>query len=225
MKLFATVLIFFALALAEDLKGRISFETAKTILSSKTIVKDTEITRYVNLVGSTLVKYSSAPELQVRFGVIKDKTPISISAPWLYVFISQEAIKQAQNEAELAGIIAHELAHIILNHHSIVAFGKTSPDGNIPVEEAARRLAKVSLEESFSIEQEIEADRLAMYILFQAGYDPLALLRFLKREGGSSEIIRQRINAMENILQQGGIRGEFKLNTNRFLRATRAIRQ
>ncbi|MCS7084333.1 MAG: M48 family metalloprotease [Aquificaceae bacterium] len=225
VRLFLLLLIPFALSLAENLKGKISLETAKIILSSKTLLKDAIITRYVNLLGSTLVKYSSEPELRVRFGVIEDRMPMSLSAPWLYVFISQEAIRKAQNEAELAGIIAHELAHIILNHHSMSAFGQSAPDSKMPIEEAARRLAKVSLEERFSIEQEIEADRYAIYLLFQAGYDPLALMKFLKREGDNSETTRQRIAAIESFIQQGGIRGEFKLNTARFLKATESIRR
>jgi beta-barrel assembly-enhancing protease len=71
-----------------------------------------ELNRYLNVVGKTVAQRSSRPTLQWTFGVIDSSTVNAFSAPGGYVFVTRGLLLTLKNEAELAGILAHEIAHV-----------------------------------------------------------------------------------------------------------------
>lgn len=80
------------------------------------LVRDEETMRRVNLVGRALARYSSRPDHPWRFGVLNSDTVNAFSAPDGYVFITRGLYDTATDDDQLAGILAHEIAHITGRH-------------------------------------------------------------------------------------------------------------
>lgn len=78
---------------------------------------DKELELYLNLVGRNLAAQSSRPTLEWTFGALKEPRVFNAaSAPGGYVFVTQGLLKSVENEAQLAGVLAHEIAHVTLRH-------------------------------------------------------------------------------------------------------------
>ncbi|MBU8899399.1 peptidase M48 [Corallococcus sp. H22C18031201] len=76
-----------------------------------------EVNVYLNTVGKNLAAQSERPTLEWTFGVLADsKNFTALSSPGGYVFVTHRLLAGVQNEAELAGVLSHEIAHIVLKH-------------------------------------------------------------------------------------------------------------
>ena len=75
-----------------------------------------ELAAYLAVVGRNLAKYSTRPDISWTFTVIENDTPNAFSAPGGYVFLTTGLLKNITNEAQLAGVVAHEIAHVTLRH-------------------------------------------------------------------------------------------------------------
>ena len=75
-----------------------------------------ELTAYLSVTGRNLARFSSRPELPWTFGVIENETPNAFSAPGGYVIVTTGLLKKVTNEAQLAGVLAHEIGHIVHKH-------------------------------------------------------------------------------------------------------------
>lgn len=85
--------------------------------------RDPDATRRVNLVGNALARYSERPALEWRFGILDSDTVNAFSAPGGYVFITRALYELATTDDLLAGILAHEIAHIT-NRHALKIVGR-----------------------------------------------------------------------------------------------------
>lgn len=74
------------------------------------------ITAHVAVVGKNLARFSSRPDLPWVFGVLENDTPDAMSAPGGYVFVTTGLLKKMTNEAQLAGVLAHEIGHVAKKH-------------------------------------------------------------------------------------------------------------
>ncbi len=75
------------------------------------------LTRYLNVVGKNLGAQSQRPTLEWTFGILQNDQSINaVSAPGGYVFVTRALLQQVENEAQLAGVLAHEIAHITSKH-------------------------------------------------------------------------------------------------------------
>ncbi|SDD46792.1 M48 family metalloprotease [Myxococcus virescens] len=73
--------------------------------------------RYVNVVGKNLAAQSARPTLEWTFGVLQDTSQFNaMSAPGGYVFVTRKLLQGLENEGQLAGVLAHEIAHVTLKH-------------------------------------------------------------------------------------------------------------
>jgi predicted Zn-dependent protease len=73
--------------------------------------------RTLNLVGQNLAAQSGRPMLEWTFGVLDDPNTVNAaSAPGGYVFVTRALLRNVENEAQLAGVLAHEIAHVVLKH-------------------------------------------------------------------------------------------------------------
>ncbi|AEI63047.1 M48 family metalloprotease [Corallococcus macrosporus] len=78
---------------------------------------DDALHRYVNVVGKNLAAQSARPTLEWTFGVLRDTSQFNaMSAPGGYVFVTRKLLQGLENEGELAGVLAHEIAHVTLKH-------------------------------------------------------------------------------------------------------------
>lgn len=75
-----------------------------------------DLTAYVSVVGRNLAKYSTRPDIAWTFAVMENDTPNAISAPGGYVVVTTGLLKKITNEAQLAGVLSHEIAHIVHKH-------------------------------------------------------------------------------------------------------------
>ncbi len=85
---------------------------------------------YINQVGIYVAKFSAAPEKKYMFAVLNDKSVNAYACPGGYVFITMGALKLSRNEAELAGILGHEIAHVSKRHmmQTLLAMSKEELD-------------------------------------------------------------------------------------------------
>lgn len=158
--------------------------------------------RYLNTVGKNLAAQSARPTLEWTFGVIDDaKSFNAVSAPGGYVFVTRKLLANVENEGQLAGVLAHEIAHVVLKHSiqkynaSKVGLCKTAiitdalvpgsgqliaggKDGHLDLDGDPALLGNVT-EKTLNIadkgnneEQEHAADQMAVELMMSAGYDP-----------------------------------------------------
>jgi beta-barrel assembly-enhancing protease len=166
-------------------------EYAHQLESSTKLVSDPVISEFVNRVGQNLVRNSDA---QVPFTIkVVDTDDINAFAlPGGFFYVDSGLILAADNEAELAGVMAHEIAHVAACH---VARENTRGQllnlASIPlifvgggIGYAAQSLASLAVPLgflSFSRSFESEADFLGVEYLYKAGYDPQALTSFFEK--------------------------------------------
>jgi predicted Zn-dependent protease len=130
---------------------------------------DVKLNRYINLVGGAVASFSDEPGLSWRFAALNSQEASAFSAPGGYVFVTTGLLSRLKTEAQLAGILGHEIAHVTRRHLAVALEGKA---GNAkPTETALSLLFTEGLEK----EKEFEADSLGMKFAALAGYDPNGL--------------------------------------------------
>ncbi|MEX0810374.1 MAG: M48 family metalloprotease [Dongiaceae bacterium] len=161
---------------------------------------DPALQAYVNEIGQRLAKTSERPNLNYTFTVLDSPVVNAFAVPGGYIYITRGLMALADNEAEVAGVIAHEIGHITARHSNarycqsmvaqLGAIGLGVLTGSSAVAEAANMGAAVYLQ-SYSREQEFESDLLGVRYLSRAGYDPQAMSTFLASMLESSRLDAQ----------------------------------
>ena len=80
------------------------------------VYKNPVLQNYVNLVGKSVAEVSDRPEIEYHFAVLNTDAPNAFATPGGYVFVSAGLLRLLQNEAQLAGVLGHEIAHITHKH-------------------------------------------------------------------------------------------------------------
>ncbi|HKF23882.1 MAG TPA: M48 family metallopeptidase, partial [Candidatus Angelobacter sp.] len=155
------------------------------------IIDDPVVNEYVNRLGQNLVRNSDA-KFVFTFKIIDDDDINAISLPGGPVYINSGMILAADDEAELAGAMAHEIAHVALRHgtrqmtKAQILNLATAPlvvIGGLPgvIGPQLRNLALPATLLQFSRGFEIEADYFGTQYMYKAGYDPNALVTFFEK--------------------------------------------
>lgn len=161
---------------------------AATLLGASKLDDSQALQTYVNRVGRWIASHSERPDLDWRFAVLADDSVNAFAAPGGYVFVTRGLIDRMQTEAELAGVLAHEIIHVERQHH-LRAIKKQAGVGilaNIASiaadqEERGEDLNKVILASQelyargLDKDDEFEADRHGVVLAARAGYDPYGL--------------------------------------------------
>ncbi|MDE2304263.1 MAG: M48 family metallopeptidase [Gammaproteobacteria bacterium] len=166
------------------------------------ILNDPEVAEYIQDIGHQLSSYAEEGQHQFSYFVIKDPDINAFAIPGGFIFVNSGLFLQTANESELAGVLAHETAHVTQRHiarqivdqsHSglistaamlaAVLIGATaggrSPDameGAI----AATQSAAIQHQINYTRSQEAEADRIGIYTMASAGFDPLGMADFFE---------------------------------------------
>ncbi len=170
------------------------------ICSTFGVQQDAQPTRYVTLVGSVLTEQSSRPKLPYQFIILDSNVANAFAAPGGFIHITRGALASMKNEAQLAGVLGHEIAHVTQQHTvnaikkgKLVQFGEgqTSLRSNPALVQQLADKVTEGIFQGWGREQELDADRVGMRIAFKAGYDPNGLIAFLEtlkaqNEGSSS---------------------------------------
>lgn len=163
------------------------------LLGSKPLHPDAALQRYVNQVGRWLALQSPRPNLPWTFGVLDDPGFNAFAAPGGYVFVTKGLVDRVADESELAGILAHEIAHVVGKHH-LKALRQSASTGLVtqalasqirnPVAGAVSSqflsLAKDLYGKGLSRDDELEADRVGVALAARAGFDPYGLVAVLQ---------------------------------------------
>src|SRR5579859_6825435 len=96
---------------------KIGRQIAGNLLGAAPLVKNPALQAYVNRVGRWVASQSERPDLKWTFGVIESRDVNAFAAPGGYVFVTQGLYRLLRDEAELAGVLAHEIAHVNKKHH------------------------------------------------------------------------------------------------------------
>ncbi len=166
-------------------------EYSKEIEARARLLNDPVVTEYVNRIGQNLVRNSDA-KVPFTIKVIDSDEINAFALPGGFLYVTSGLISAAQEEAELAGVMAHEVAHVAAHHaarqmtHSQMFTLASIPlifvggGLGVAVREAAELAMPLTLTK-FSRGFETEADYLGVEYLYQAGYDPQAFISFFER--------------------------------------------
>lgn len=167
-------------------------QVAQQVLASAVLVKDPVIDAFVNKVGQNIVRNSDA-RVGYKFYVIDSSVVNSFALPGGFVFIYSGIITHARNEAELAGVIGHEISHVAACHGAkqqtkeelaqiaMIPLSVMIPYSwaGIGIYEGVNAAVPVAFLK-FSREDEAQADYLGTEYMYKAGYDPNAFINFFE---------------------------------------------
>ncbi|MFN4067369.1 MAG: M48 family metalloprotease [Thermosynechococcus sp.] len=162
---------------------------ARHISRQVKLLEDPEVQAYVNEVGQRLARVAGRNEFEYEFFVIKNNDLNAFALPGGKIFINAGAILKANTEAELAGLLAHEMAHAVLSHGFRLMTQGTAT-ANLTRLLPAGGYVTGMLVTRYSREMEREADILGTQILAKAGYAAdglLNLMHTLKKEYRNQE--------------------------------------
>ena len=155
-----------------------------------------ELQAYVSSIGNLLAQTSELPQIEWTFTVLNSPVVNAFALPGGYVYVSRGLVALAENEAQLASVLAHEIGHVTARH-SAQRYGSQQLAGiasvlsgallGRPAGQATAALSQVAIA-SYSREQELEADTLGIRYLTRAGYDPEASAAFLAKLQAESEL-------------------------------------
>lgn len=179
-----------------SLEGEIALgkEYAQSVESEVTIFRDPMVNELVNRLAQTLARNSDA-QIPIKVRVIDSEEVNAFSLPGGYLYVNTGIILASDNEAELAGIMAHEIAHIAARHatrqmtrsdlFSLVSLPLSLVGGGavFGIVRAVTAVGRPITMLKFSRSFESEADYLGLEYLYAAGYDPHAFISFLERLG------------------------------------------
>jgi predicted Zn-dependent protease len=216
-------------------------QLAQEVERQAKIIDDPIVAEYVNRVGQNIVRNSDA-KVPFTIKVVEDESVNAFALPGGFFFVNTGLILKADNEAELAGVMAHEIAHVAARHGTrqatkaelanymtipLIFMGGWAGYG---IRQAAGFLVPMSLLK-FSRAYESDADMLGLQYMYKTGYDPASFVDFFekiqalekKKHGAVAELFSShpmtddRIQAAQKNIQDNlEARPEYVVNTSEF---------
>jgi predicted Zn-dependent protease len=183
----------FGLSEGQEIKlgQRMSMEIDRTY----PILRDIEVQAYIDRLGQSLVDHCKRKKIEYRFKVINTDDVNAFALPGGFIYINRGLIETVDNESELAGVIAHEIGHVVGRHHSdqvqrasLTGLGLGVLDALLGGRGGAAQLANLASQMvasgafmKYGRDAEREADRLGARNVYDAGYDPEGMVTFFER--------------------------------------------
>ncbi|MCW6038292.1 M48 family metalloprotease [Spirulina subsalsa FACHB-351] len=187
LSLLATGNIFGSLSTVETtallLRGEsaVGDRMARQILSQAPLITDPEVVAYVQDIGEKLVQVSGRNDFNYQFHILQDETINAFALPGGQIFIHAGALLAAQSEAELAGLLAHELSHTILSHgFQLMTQGQVTANLMRQIPWVGRTATNLMVFR-YSRDMERQADRVGTRLLAASGYAADGLRNLLLR--------------------------------------------
>ncbi len=151
-----------------------------------------ELQEYVNLVGRAVAENSPRAGFPFAFGVVDREDVNAWAAPGGYIFVTAGLLREMENEAQLAGVLGHEIAHVTEGHLLSIIRRSQRLAGLTDLAEVAagRDMSQVRnavnvgtttlFERGFDQNMEFDADAAGMEYAALTGYDPQGLVRYLR---------------------------------------------
>jgi len=154
------------------------------------VVEDLNQNSLITEIGNRLAKASEIKEMEFHFRILKEDGPNAFSIPGGYIYVTYDLFDYIQSDDELAGILAHEIAHVIHNH----ALKQTRDNTKFtlltilgvlltgePDVAILGKFTTITFLNQYSREYEEEADLTALDLLIKTRYNPVGFLTFLER--------------------------------------------
>lgn len=197
----------------------------REVRAGRSFYDDAEATDYINSIGNRLVARGSDARQDFDFFLINDKSINAFALPGGYIGVHTGLLLAAQSESELAGVLAHEIAHVTQRHIArmldqqrkstvtslaALAVAILAARASADAAQAAIAFGQAGVIQSqlnFTRDNEREADRVGVQILERAGYDPRGMPVFFERlqratrlyEGGAPSYLRTHPLTFERI--------------------------
>jgi predicted Zn-dependent protease len=175
--------------MSEQQEMKIGASEHSKVVKTIGLVKDRELSLYVQSIGKKVAQNTERANVAYNFYVLDTPMVNAFALPGGYVYVTRGLLALANSEAEIAGVIAHEIAHVTARHSAErYSHGLLSSIGALAISlatdsAAAARLAGIGSDlyiKSYSRSQEHQADELAIRYLHRAGYDTFAMRTFLE---------------------------------------------
>ncbi len=176
-----------------DTDVKLGKQYAMMVESSARMIQDPEITEYVNRIGQNLVRNSDA-KVPFTIRVVDSDDINAFALPGGFFYVNTGLILAADNEAELAGVMAHEISHVVLRHatremtranyvslSTVPLMFVINSWGLYEAVNAAMSLALPVTFMKFSRDFEAQADYFGLQYMYKAGYDPQAFISFFEK--------------------------------------------
>jgi beta-barrel assembly-enhancing protease len=188
---------------SKDQDVQLGKESAAQVRKQMPVIRDPVLTEYVNRVGRRLADSQEAREsgFPFSFEVVADPSINAFALPGGPMFIHTGLLKAVDNEAQLAGVMGHEMSHVILRHGTNQASKAQLIQlpallaGQVAGGSMLGKLAQVgvglganSVLLKFSRSAESQADLMGSHVMAEAGYNPMQMARFFEKlnsQGGS----------------------------------------
>jgi len=161
------------------------------------LLNDAEALEYLNSLGKRLVAFApnNHAEYAWQFRIVNSAEINAFALPGGYIYVNRGVFDVADNEAQLAGVIAHESGHVVMRHGTHIASQAVLAQGGMAIltsvlgqsSSLTSQLAQLGLGlgvDSLLLKNsrtlETQADEVGTYILYQAGYDPHAMVQFFQ---------------------------------------------
>lgn len=188
---------------SRDQEVQVGKESAAEVEKQLPLLKDSDpVTRYVQKLGAQLASHAPAPEYPYTFKVVNQKEINAFALPGGPIYLNLGTIQAADNEAQLAGVMSHEISHVVMRHATSAASKQMMAQaplailGGLMGRGIGAQLAQLGI--SFgagsyflrnSRKAESEADLVGADIMYDSGYDPHQMAVFfdkLSKEGGGT---------------------------------------
>jgi len=202
------------------------------------LYRNSEINRYVDQIGQRLAQESTRTDIPYKFQVVNDKNINAFATMGGFVYVNTGLLTAADNEAQLASVMAHEIGHIAGRHaigqmrQQAIAQGVAAAAG-LDRNLAVRIGVDLALRRPHSRQDEVEADELGLDTLQNAGYAPVAMVDFMEKllkKGGSVPTFlsthpatSDRINALERAIDPARSNVGDGLDTNAYRSKIRTL--
>ena len=155
---------------------------------------DIDLGAYIARMGSQLAVLSELPDIKWRFTVLNDHRVNAFALPGGYIYITRGLLALAENEAQVAGVLAHEIGHVTARHSAqrystamaanlgLTVLGALGNAAGVPA--GVGRLASFGAQaalQQYSQSQELEADMLGVRYMIRAGYSPDGMTNFFRK--------------------------------------------
>jgi len=161
------------------------------------LVTDPEVVRYVNDLGRRLATFApnNKPDYAWTFKVVNSADINAFALPGGFIYVNRGAIEAAEDEAEIAGVIAHEAGHVVMRHgtnqatKAMLAQAPLAILGGILGQSSSLTAQLAQMGIGFGVNSlmlknsrsaESQADEVGTYVLYHAGYDPKAMAQFFQ---------------------------------------------
>lgn len=176
-----------------------------------------QVNQYVQQVGERLVAQSDRRDIPYRFQVVESDQVNAFAVPGGYIYVTTGLLRTAENEAQLASVLAHEIAHVNERHsveqlkRQVLAQGIADTAG-LDSSTLAQIGYQLAVELPYTREFEYEADEVGLDILQASDYAPIAAINFfenLMEQDGTPEFLRthptteNRIEALREQIDSG----------------------